>query len=139
MIKSWLKYCEALSVCVHVCACVRHVFTTCIHVYGFVFISSTGTRSNICTHAVTLLTYARAYVCKLALKNLNSHYFDSFSPISLSKSNYHVLLSYFYKSCLLSQAMVVLATSLLGTGPWLMTQRPWCMQPTLSLSSVCFN
>ena len=97
------------------------------------------TRSNMCTHARTLHMYAWAYVRMLALKNLNFHYFDLFSPMSLSRGNSHVLFSYFCRSHPLFQVGVALVTSLLGTGPWLMTQRPWCAQPALSPSSVCFR
>ena len=47
-------------------------------------------------HAKTLHTHAQACMRMVALRNHNFHNFDSFSPISLSNGNSHVLLSYFF-------------------------------------------
>ena len=56
----------------------------------------TNACSNMRMHAKTLHTHAQACVRMVALRNHNFHYFDSFSPISLSNGNSHVLLSYFF-------------------------------------------
>ena len=97
------------------------------------------TRSNMRKHAETLHTHVWACVRMLALKNLNFHYFDFFSPTSLSRENSHVLFSYFCRLHPFFQVGVALVTSLLGTRPWPTTQRTWCVQPALSPSSICFQ
>ena len=72
-------------------------------------------------HVETLRTHTLASMRMLAFRNLNFHYFDSLSPISLSNGNSYVLLSSFCRSCPLSQERVVLVTFLLGIRPRLTT------------------
>ena len=95
--------------------------------------------SNMYTYARILRMHAQVCVRMLALINLNFHYFDSFSLISLSNGHSYVLFSSLYWFCPLFQVVVTIVISLLGTRPWLMTQRPWCMKIASSLSSVCFQ
>ena len=84
--------------------------------------------SNMCTYARILRMHAQVCVRILALINLNFHYFDSFSLISLSNGHSYVLFSSLYWSCPLFQAVVAMVISLSGTRPWLAS----------SPSSVCF-
>ena len=108
-------------ICV-LCSCV------CVHVFQFIW-----------TNARTIRMHAQTCVRIWHLKNPNFHYFDSFLFISLSNGNSQVLFLSFCKSRLPFQASVVLVMYFLGTGPWSMTQRPWCAQPVSSPSFIYFQ